>query len=346
MNEPMPAPAPEVQSVLYDRRYEGDYMSGDAFGQWSHRGVELLRVEETLARIHPAGISSILDYGCGRGEWSDTLCKAFPAARIAGIDISSTAIRRARAGRPDLDFRSFDGVRAPFEDGAFDLLFSYHVLEHVLDIDAAVGDMSRLVRPGGWLCIIFPCGNPGSFEANLAARVVDGIEVSAVGEPRFFFEDATHLRRMPSARIIDLFGRHDTTLQDSFFAHQYFGAIEWITSSGRAFVRTLFDARRPIGLRARLRLAWVRLILTSLAALHDISTLDLFKPRTASRRAALQALRPLRGMGAMVSRGLEALARREWRHRRRSPNGSAQFLVFRRTSPAAWPPGCGCSMGA
>jgi SAM-dependent methyltransferase len=333
----MPAPAPEALSVLYDRRYEGDYMSGDAFGQWSHSGVELLRVKDTLARILPAGIASILDYGCGRGEWSDSLREGFPAARITGIDISPTAIRMARDGRPGQDFQSFDGVRAPFEDGAFDLLYSYHVLEHVLDINAVVGDMSRLVRPGGWLCIIFPCGNPGSFEANLAARVADGVEVSAVGEPRFFYEDATHLRRMPSARIIDLFRRNDVALQESFFAHQFFGAIEWISSSGRAFVRTLFDARRPIGRRARLQLVLMRLIMTPLATLHDFSTVDLSRQRTASRRATLQALRPLRGIGTIVSRGLEDLARLEWRYRRDRPNGSAQFLVFRK-QPAP-PPG-------
>ena len=334
VNKSISAPATEALSVLYDRRYEGDYMSGDGFGQWSHTGVELRRVQDTLARIDPAGIASILDYGCGRGEWSDALREFFPAAGITGIDISPIAIRRAREARPDHDFRSFDGTRAPFEAARFDLLFSYHVLEHVLDIDAVVGDMSRLVRPGGWLCIIFPCGNPGSFEANLAARVVGGVEVSAVGQPRFFFEDAAHLRRMRSARIIDLFSRHDVILQDSFFAHQFFGAIEWISSSGRAFVRTLFDAHRAIGPGAWLQLVLMRVIMTSLATLHDFSTLDLERERTASTRAVLQALRPLRGIGAIVSRGLKALARLEWRHRRQSPNGSAQFLVLRK-QPAA-----------
>jgi SAM-dependent methyltransferase len=330
VNESASSPTPEALSALYDGRYEGEYMSGDGFGRWSHTGAELRRVNDTLSLIEPTGICSILDYGCGRGEWGEALRGHFPEAEITGIDISSTAIGRARQANPGRTFRSFDGVRAPFEDGVFDLVFSYHVLEHVLDIDAVVKDMSRLVRPGGWLCIIFPCGNPGSFEANLAARVAGGVELSAVGEPRFFFEDTAHLRRMPSAGIIDIFRRHDVVLRESWFAHQFFGAIEWISSSGRSFVKGLFDTRRAIGTGARLRLFLMTLIMTPLATLHDLSTIDLTRRGTASKRLLLQLLRPLRFIGSVVSRCLETLAELEWRYRRKAPNGSAQFLVFRK----------------
>lgn len=305
-------------------------MSGDGFGRWSHTGAELRRVNDTLSLIEPAGVRSILDYGCGRGEWGEVLHERFPEAELTGIDISSTAIARARQANPARVFRSFDGVRAPFGDGLFDLVFSYHVLEHVLDIDAVVKDMSRLVKPGGWLCIIFPCGNPGSFEAKLAARVTGGVELSAVGEPRFFFEDAAHLRRMPSAVIIDLFRRHDVVLRESLFAHQFFGAIEWISGSGRTFVKGLFDMRRATDTGARLRLLLMTIMMTPLATLHDLSTIDLTRQRTASKRLVLQLLRPLRLIGSGVSRCLETLAELEWRYRRKSPNGSAQFLVFRK----------------
>lgn len=309
-------------------------MSRDGFGLWSHAGVELRRVRDTLALIDPAGIGSILDYGCGRGDWSGTLRARFPAARITGIDISATAIRKAREAMPDQEFRPFDGARAPYAAGAFDLLFSYHVLEHVLDIDAVVSDMSRLVRPGGWLCIIFPCANPGSLEANLASSVVEGVEAGVAGEPRFYFEDAAHLRRMRSDDVIRMFNRNNAVLQNGWFAHQFFGAVEWITSSGRGFAGTLFAGRRATGPGAALRLALLRLTLMPLAMLRDLATVDLARPRSRFRRAALYAVRPMRWLGAVVSKGLESLAGLEWRYGRRRPNGSAQFLVFRkRTEP-------------
>ncbi len=320
----------ESTRKLYDERYEGDYMSGDCFTKWSHSGVELQRVKDTLGQIPLDQIASILDYGCGQGEWTDQLGAIFPAATVKGIDISETAIRKAGIRRPQHEFRQFDGVRAPFEGGVFDLVFSYHVLEHVLRIDHVVADMARLVRQGGFLCIIFPCGNPWSFEANLVARINGGMESGPTGEMRFFYEDPTHLRRMQSGQIIRLFGKHGARIRTELYAHQLFGAIEWISKSGSPFVRDLLSVRRAVSLRARMELIMIGTIIRSLALLHDVSTADLAKPRAGWKRAVLYSLLPMRILGRAVSRALESLAHLEWRRSRLKKNGSAQFLVFQK----------------
>lgn len=155
-----------------------------------------------VGRQRPADrIGSILDYGCGQGGWIEHLSGALPGARVAGVEISGEAVGKVRARMPGIEIREFDGERAPMEDETFDLVFSYHVLEHVLDIEATVRDMSRLVRRGGYLCAMLPCGNAGSFEERLTRLMRDGKHRSITGSMRFYFEDPTHLRRMESDRI-------------------------------------------------------------------------------------------------------------------------------------------------
>lgn len=315
---------------LYERRYEGDYMSEDAFTRWSHSGVELQRVEDTLGRIPPDDIGSVLDYGCGRGEWSDLLRATFTGSIIHGVDISETAIGKAAREHPAGRFRVFDGMRAPYADGSFDLVFTYHVLEHVLDLDDVVADMTRLVRPGGYLCIIFPCGNPGSLEARLVARIEGGLEAAPTGDTRFFYEDPTHLRRMTSDTIIGMLQGHGLALREAFFAHQWFGAIEWISRSGRAFARDLFDTRRAAGRSDRAALRAIGWPVRALALLSDLAGSDPARQTDKRKRLVLRALLPVRLLGRLARRALEALARWEWRTRRTQRNGSAQFLVFLR----------------
>ena len=325
---------PDNINSIYDERYEGDYMSGDRFTTWSHTGVELQRVRDTLSQIPAHHIGRVLDYGCGQGGWMDELAAAFPAAAITGIDISEKAIQKAGEKRPSYEFLQFNGVRAPFEDGTFDLVFSYHVLEHVLDIDRVVVDIARLVCQGGFVCVIFPCGNTGSLEARLVERMKGGTETGPTGSMRFFFEDPTHLRRMKSTEIIDLFGRLGADIRSDFYAHQSFGAIEWISKSGRAFVSELFDARRAVDLPARIKILVMGTAIRSLATLLDVSNVDLSRPRAAWKTAILHLLLPVRILGMGVSKGLDAIARLEWRYARLKKNGSAQFLVFQKQASA------------
>lgn len=68
---------------------------------------------------------------------------------------------------PNLRYRSVDRYNPaadinadltdlPFADGAFDVLLSSHVLEHIRDDRAAMAELARAVRPGGWGIIMVP----------------------------------------------------------------------------------------------------------------------------------------------------------------------------------------------
>jgi ubiquinone/menaquinone biosynthesis C-methylase UbiE len=87
----------------------------------------------------------ILDCGCGTGYNLRHLLQ--PYGRTFGFDFSVDAIRRARAsGRPLV---RADIQRIPFRSNTFDLATSFDVVQSVPDDRAALGEIARVLRPGG-----------------------------------------------------------------------------------------------------------------------------------------------------------------------------------------------------
>jgi SAM-dependent methyltransferase len=315
-------------TAFYDQRYSGNYMA-------THALLEVRRVRETLAAV-PHEPETILDYGCGRGAWMPVLDETFPGAHLVGVDISERAVGRAREDFPTAAYAVVKDDICPLPDGSVDLLFSYHVLEHVRDLDATVADMARLVRPGGTLCIMLPCANEGSFEEKIVRRLAGGVETSMYGERRFFFDDAGHLRRPTSDELLLLFADHGVVPAGAFFAGHFFGAIEWLAVAGRESIRELFDARRAPEPRTRLRLtAWRSAVsLLSIAVRVDAARIELRTARREARprrRVALATAWALRPPAAAVAGALRAAAWSEWRRRRRDSRGSGMYLILTRT---------------
>ena len=96
----------------------------------------------------------ILDAGSGSGWVSRNLARAHPEVEIVGADYNpgyvAYANTKARAaGLPNLSYEVADIQRLPFDDGAFDLVWSQFVLFFVPDAQAAVDEFARVARPGG-----------------------------------------------------------------------------------------------------------------------------------------------------------------------------------------------------
>jgi ubiquinone/menaquinone biosynthesis C-methylase UbiE len=97
----------------------------------------------------------VLDVGCGDGRLTAELGRVAP--RVAGVDPSPAAFERARASYPQLEFAQAqaDG-RLPFPDAGFDAAVCVHVLEHVVDTQALMSEMRRVLRPDGVLALAVP----------------------------------------------------------------------------------------------------------------------------------------------------------------------------------------------
>ena len=106
------------------------------------------------ARVPPAEVDTVLDVGCGTGRFSAHLADTF-GADVLGIDPSDTMLARAKANvcHPRVTFRKGDTGHLPADDESACLLYISMVYHHIQDRARATGEFSRVLRPGGFVCI-------------------------------------------------------------------------------------------------------------------------------------------------------------------------------------------------
>lgn len=103
--------------------------------------------EHFLGSDDLAGVRA-LDIGCSTGFVSDELSLA--GADVTGIDIDEPGLAKATARFGDrISFVKAAGDDIPFPDDSFDLVVLNHIYEHVVDPDAIMSEIRRVLRPDG-----------------------------------------------------------------------------------------------------------------------------------------------------------------------------------------------------
>ncbi len=93
----------------------------------------------------------VLDVGCGKGRFARVFREQQPEAEIWGVDISPEMLRFVP---PEIPTRAGSMTELPFESGFFDGAYATESLEHAVEIDQAVAEICRVVKPGGRIAII------------------------------------------------------------------------------------------------------------------------------------------------------------------------------------------------
>jgi SAM-dependent methyltransferase len=78
------------------------------------------------------------------------------ADSVSGIDVSPDIVERARRRHPDLAATTADVRHLPFDDDSFDLVVSLSTLDHLeslAEIESAMGELARILAPGGTLAL-------------------------------------------------------------------------------------------------------------------------------------------------------------------------------------------------
>jgi arsenite methyltransferase len=80
-----------------------------------------------------------------------------PTGRVCAIDISPDQIRAAQERCTEfawVECRTADVASAPYGDAQFDAVFAVQVLEYLVDLDAGLSQIHRMLRPGGRLVVV------------------------------------------------------------------------------------------------------------------------------------------------------------------------------------------------
>src|SRR5262245_38738892 len=159
---------------LMPRPRVGGRESDDAYSTWEydvgrqifteHFGTELLRG------------ARLLDVGCGLGGKTVWYAEA-GARQVVGVDIAPKHVeqsaRFARARLPErIDIARADAMRLPFADATVDVVTANDSMEHFADPAAALRELSRVLRPGGRLCLYFT-----PYRSPLGSHLYDHVKI-------------------------------------------------------------------------------------------------------------------------------------------------------------------------
>jgi SAM-dependent methyltransferase len=126
------------------------WTSGDAYEQFMGRWSRLVAREFVAWLDHGVG-SRWLDVGCGSGALTRTALQLASPAAVLGLDPSAGFVRAARRLTPDdrAQFTQGDATVLPCRAGAFDVVVSGLVLNFIPDVQQALAEICRVLRPGG-----------------------------------------------------------------------------------------------------------------------------------------------------------------------------------------------------
>jgi SAM-dependent methyltransferase len=115
---------------------------------WQTSGDQL----EALVRSYVTPESCVLDLGCGRGGVVELFWRDVKLA--AGLDPDSPSLAEHRA--PGMPILRGVGERLPFAGESFDLIVCLWVLEHLKEPLTVLGEVRRVLRPGGHFVFLTP----------------------------------------------------------------------------------------------------------------------------------------------------------------------------------------------
>ncbi len=166
---------PKLANVVYH-----DWEASTYDDKWSisydERCIDYARdlFDQTLGGQPWSTVDSALEVGGGTGFFLLNLMQSGVARSGTVTDISSGMVSQAvRNGRElglDVTGNVADVEALPFEDGEFDLVVGHAFLHHIPDIDAALREIVRVLKPGARFMI---CGEPtrkGDFVARRLSR--------------------------------------------------------------------------------------------------------------------------------------------------------------------------------
>jgi ubiquinone/menaquinone biosynthesis C-methylase UbiE len=146
-----------LQAALAERRTKSQEFFSSSAGQWDRVRDDLFGDRFHLAALAALAESSwtVGDLGCGTGQVSAALAPF--VAQVIAVDSSAAMLQAAkkRLHRFDnIELRRGELEGLPIDDGRLDAATSMLVLHHVPEPERALGEIARVLKPGGRAIIV------------------------------------------------------------------------------------------------------------------------------------------------------------------------------------------------
>ncbi len=111
----------------------------------------IYHVKLLLQHLGDVSGKRVADIGCGKGRFARIVAERNPGARVIALDLAEAMLQTAPAV---LERCAASMTALPLATASCDGAYATESLEHAIDIEAAVAEMCRVVKPGGRILII------------------------------------------------------------------------------------------------------------------------------------------------------------------------------------------------
>jgi len=121
--------------------------------RWITWGQDVRWRREALDRACLPGGGKLLDLGTGTGDLVLEALQRDHSICGIGADFTPEMMHqgRIRPGGASVSWVNTDALELPFKQGTFDAVVSGYLLRNVIDVERALAEQYRVVKPGGWV---------------------------------------------------------------------------------------------------------------------------------------------------------------------------------------------------
>ena len=150
-----------VDRKILKKLSKGVYTSSTVFSS-SNRFVRFInwrKLDSVITLLPEKDSRLVLDFACGNGVLLPTLSKLFSI--VIGIDLHTTAATRLKKEYKlnNVFTITANGLTLPFKNNSFSTIFATSTLEHFLEIDDVLSELTRVMKPDGHLLFLVPTEN-------------------------------------------------------------------------------------------------------------------------------------------------------------------------------------------
>ncbi len=157
---------------------------------------------------------NVLDAGCGDGFFTKILAKLSRTQSVTGVDISSKAIELAKNKNPDLEFYQGELNKIPLDSNSYDFVSMVEVIEHLVDVDGVLEEISRVLKPNGLFLVT-------TTDFNWLKSVL----IAAFYFEKYFYPTNPHVRFFTKNTLSQVLANHGLSVVKYRWNGSYFGTM-------------------------------------------------------------------------------------------------------------------------